>query len=96
MATDESERDLIEGVLGRPSRGDAGARLLPEHRRRHGVAVPPVRLRLNLGVQVEQVLTELLGIGCEVGAVRTRFAFGHRRLLSAAAHCMALDLALPR
>jgi hypothetical protein len=31
-----------------------------------------------------------------VGAVRTRFAFRHRRLLSEAAHCMALDLALPR
>jgi hypothetical protein len=35
--------------------------VVPKHRRRHGVAVPPVRLRRNLGVQVEQVLTELLG-----------------------------------
>jgi hypothetical protein len=53
----------------------------PKHRRRHGVAIPPVRLRLNLWVQVEQMLTELLGIGCKVGAVWTRFTFGHRSLL---------------
>jgi hypothetical protein len=54
----------------------------PKHRRHHGVAIPPVRLRLNLRVQVDQVEAELLGVGCEMGAVRTRFAFGHRGLLS--------------
>jgi hypothetical protein len=63
---------------------------LPEHRRLHGVAIPPVRLRLDLGVQVDQVLTELLRVGCEVGAVRTRFAFWHLRLLSEAARRMVL------
>jgi hypothetical protein len=59
--------------------------LLPEQWRRHGVGVPPVRLRLDLRVQVEQVLAELLGVGCQERAVRTRLAFGHRRLLSESA-----------
>jgi len=52
-----------------------------EQRRLDGVGIPPVRLRLGLGVQVEQVLAEVLGIGREVCAIRTGFAFGHLGLL---------------
>lgn len=56
-----------------------------QRRRRHGVAIPPIRLRLNLRVQVEQVQAELLRIGGEVRAIGTQFAFGHPGLLSASA-----------
>src|SRR4029450_3660332 len=54
-----------------------------QRRRRHGVRVPPVRLRLDLGVQVEQVRPELVGVGREMRTVRTRLAFWHLDLLSA-------------
>src|SRR5215216_1762738 len=56
-----------------------------QRRRWHGVAIPPIRLRLNLRVQVEQVQAELLRIGGEVRAIGTRFAFGHPGLLSGSA-----------
>jgi hypothetical protein len=66
-------------VAGRRS-GQASA---SEQRRwRHGVAIPPVRLRLDLRVEVEQVRAKLLGIRREVRTVRARLAFWHRGLLS--------------
>ena len=48
-----------------------------EQWRHYGVGIPPIRLRLDLRVQVEQVLAEFLRIGSEVRAVGTRFAFRH-------------------
>jgi hypothetical protein len=57
--------------------------------------IPPVRLRLDLRMQVEQVLTEFLGIGCKVRAVHTRFAFRHPGLLSEALSDRALAVFLP-
>ena len=41
------------------------------------------------------MLTEFLGIGCEVRAVHTRFAFGHPSLLSEALSDRALAVSLP-
>lgn len=52
-----------------------------QQRRLDRVRIPPVRLRLGLGVQVDQVLPEVLRVGGEVRAVRTGFAFGHLGLL---------------
>jgi hypothetical protein len=54
---------------------------LQEQWRHDGVGIPPIRLRLDLWVQVEQVLAEFLRIGSEVRAVGTRFAFRHLGLL---------------
>jgi hypothetical protein len=55
----------------------------PSHqRRRHSVAVPPVRLRLHLRMQVHQVQPQLVRVGREMRAVGTRLALGHPGLLS--------------
>src|SRR4029453_940218 len=68
-----------------------------QHRGRHGVGVPPVRLRLDLGVQVLEVGAELLRIGRKIRTVRTRFSFWHPSLLSESAlAASAVGLVLPR
>jgi hypothetical protein len=73
-----------------------GGRRSEQYRGRHGVGVPPVRLRLDLGVQVLEVGAELLRIGREIRTVRTRFSFWHPSLLSESAlAASAVGLVLP-
>ena len=73
-----------------------GGRRSEQYRGRHGVGVPPVRLRLDLRVQVLEVGAELLRIGREIRTVRTRFSFWHPSLLSESAlAASAVGLVLP-